>query len=196
MRWNFRFFYINRFATGPLHYCCSLFDLDSEYRTRDYFAQRELKRSNGQVVYLFPTLKGVWHEIFDFWFFHESVSPRPLSIQRGDSTKICGSTVFTTLFLSPVSMTPGIKSSRVNNTGDKVLLLTASNYCRCRDYALSWIFIDFMTTAINSLPVTMMSSNNLLPVSTTPAIKLLDECQSATTLEIFLIYCRWGWPSN
>jgi hypothetical protein len=24
-------------------------------------------------------LKGQYHEIFDFWFFHESVSPKPLS---------------------------------------------------------------------------------------------------------------------
>ncbi len=28
-------------------------------------------------------LKGQCHEIFDFWFFHESVSPKPLSIQLG-----------------------------------------------------------------------------------------------------------------
>jgi hypothetical protein len=28
-------------------------------------------------------LKGQCHEIFDFWFFHESVSPRPLSIPIG-----------------------------------------------------------------------------------------------------------------
>jgi hypothetical protein len=28
-------------------------------------------------------LKGRCHEIFDFWFFHESVSPKPLSIPLG-----------------------------------------------------------------------------------------------------------------
>ncbi len=28
-------------------------------------------------------LKGVWHEIFDFIFFHESVYPGPLSIPLG-----------------------------------------------------------------------------------------------------------------
>jgi hypothetical protein len=28
-------------------------------------------------------LKGQSHEIFDFWFFYESVSPKPLSIQLG-----------------------------------------------------------------------------------------------------------------
>ncbi len=28
-------------------------------------------------------LKGVWHEIFDLSFFHESVSPRPPSIPLG-----------------------------------------------------------------------------------------------------------------
>ena len=28
-------------------------------------------------------LKGQCHEIFDFWFFHESVSPKPLSVPLG-----------------------------------------------------------------------------------------------------------------
>jgi len=28
-------------------------------------------------------LKGQCHEIFDFWFFHESVTPKPLSIPLG-----------------------------------------------------------------------------------------------------------------
>jgi hypothetical protein len=28
-------------------------------------------------------LKGQCHEIFDFWFFHESVSPKPVSIPLG-----------------------------------------------------------------------------------------------------------------
>jgi hypothetical protein len=28
-------------------------------------------------------LKGQCHEIFDFWFFHESVCPKPLSIPNG-----------------------------------------------------------------------------------------------------------------
>ncbi len=27
-------------------------------------------------------LKGAWHEIFDFRFFHDSVSPKPLSIRK------------------------------------------------------------------------------------------------------------------
>jgi hypothetical protein len=38
-------------------------------------------------------LKGLGHEIFDFWFFHESVSPKPLSIPLGPfriSSKIRG----------------------------------------------------------------------------------------------------------
>ncbi len=38
-------------------------------------------------------LKGQCHEIFDFWFFHESVSLKPLSIPLGPFqifAKICG----------------------------------------------------------------------------------------------------------
>jgi hypothetical protein len=31
----------------------------------------------------FNPLKGQCHEIFDFWFFHESVSPKPLIIPLG-----------------------------------------------------------------------------------------------------------------
>ncbi len=31
----------------------------------------------------FLSLKGQCHDIFDFWFFHESVSPKPLSIPLG-----------------------------------------------------------------------------------------------------------------
>jgi hypothetical protein len=34
-------------------------------------------------LYLSSNLKGQCHEIFDFWFFHESVSPKPLSIPLG-----------------------------------------------------------------------------------------------------------------
>jgi hypothetical protein len=32
------------------------------------------------ILLFFHILKRVWHEIFEFWFFHESVSPGPLSI--------------------------------------------------------------------------------------------------------------------
>ncbi len=31
----------------------------------------------------YVALKGQWHEIFNFGFFHESVSPKPLSIPSG-----------------------------------------------------------------------------------------------------------------
>ncbi len=39
----------------------------------------------GLVVSFFfgSVLKGQCHEIFCFWFFHESVSPKPLSIPLG-----------------------------------------------------------------------------------------------------------------
>ncbi len=33
---------------------------------------------------LFRDLKGLWHEIFSFKFFHESVSPGPLSASQSD----------------------------------------------------------------------------------------------------------------
>jgi hypothetical protein len=39
------------------------------------------------------SVKGQCHEIFDFWFFHESVSPKPLSIPLRPFqifSKICG----------------------------------------------------------------------------------------------------------
>ncbi len=35
-------------------------------------------------------LNGVWHEIFDFRFFHESVSPGPLNMPVQIFTKILG----------------------------------------------------------------------------------------------------------
>ncbi len=46
----------------------------------------ELRKSHGFVLlcsFLAAALKGVWHEIFDFNFFHKSVSPGPLSIPLG-----------------------------------------------------------------------------------------------------------------
>ncbi len=68
-------------------------------------------------------LKGVWHEIFDFIFFHESVSPRPPSIPlepfwifsklRGDIRKL--------LFITGVNDTGDKLFSGVNDTGEKFI---------------------------------------------------------------------------
>ncbi len=96
----------------------------------------------------YQSLKGVWHEIFDFSFFYESVSPGPLSIPLGsfrlfskirrddhESMFISGvndcSTVSTTPLtnLSVVSLTPAINLCQgfsliggVIDTGDKFII--------------------------------------------------------------------------
>ncbi len=50
----------------------------------------------GWYVYKYQVttlLKGQCHKIFDFWFYHESVSPKPLSVLLGPFwifLKICG----------------------------------------------------------------------------------------------------------
>jgi hypothetical protein len=45
--------------------------------------------SKGYCVYISKSIKkGQCHEIFDFWFFHESVSPKPLSILLGPFSNI------------------------------------------------------------------------------------------------------------
>ncbi len=52
-------------------------------------------------------LKGQCHEIFDFWFFHESVSPKPLSIQTGRFEFFRKSAeIFAVQSAPPVSLTP------------------------------------------------------------------------------------------
>ncbi len=66
-------------------------------------------------------LKGVWHENFDFTFFHESVSPRPSSIPleplwifskiRGDIREL--------MFITGVNDIGDKLFSGVNDTGKK-----------------------------------------------------------------------------
>jgi hypothetical protein len=64
------------------------------------------------------------------------------------------------VFIAGVSDTGNKLFTSVNDTGDKlspVSLLSAMNYCPCLDtgdYALSRIFIDSMTLAINLSAVT------------------------------------------
>ncbi len=55
-------------------------------------------------------LKGVWHEIFDFRFFHESVSPGPPSIPLGP---------FWIFFENTRRDTGDKLFSAVNDTGEK-----------------------------------------------------------------------------
>ncbi len=45
--------------------------------------QLSISRFNFCIRRYQPSLKGVWHEIFDFRFFHESVSPKPPSVPLG-----------------------------------------------------------------------------------------------------------------
>ncbi len=65
-------------------------------------------------------LKGFWHEIFDFRFFHESVSPRPPSIPLGPFwifLKIRGD-IREWIFIVGVNDTGDKLFSGVNDTGD------------------------------------------------------------------------------
>jgi hypothetical protein len=82
------------------------------------------------------TLKGQCHEIFDFWFFHESVSPKPPSILLGPFRiflKICGDTVFAAQGAPPggkwkkssIIMTP--LATGINDTGSKFATDTGGN---------------------------------------------------------------------
>ncbi len=67
------------------------------------------------LIFLF--IKRVWHEIFVFRFFHESVSP-------GSWISRCGHFEFLQKFailcLSPMSLTPAISCSPLNETGDNL----------------------------------------------------------------------------
>ncbi len=68
-------------------------------------------------------LKGVWHEIFDFRFFHESVSPRPQSIPLGPFwifSKICGD-IHEWIFIADVNDTGDKLFSGVNDTSEKFI---------------------------------------------------------------------------
>ncbi len=67
-------------------------------------------------------LKGVWYEIFDLRFFHESVSPRPISIPLGPFrifSKIRGD-IHELMFFTGVNDTGEKLFSGVNNTGKKI----------------------------------------------------------------------------
>jgi hypothetical protein len=61
-----------------------------------------------QISHAWAPLKGQCHEIFNLWFLHESVSPKPLSIQIGPFqivSKIRGE-IFAAQGAPPVSLTP------------------------------------------------------------------------------------------
>ncbi len=79
-------------------------------------------------------LKGVCHEVFDFSFFHESVSPGPLSIPSASFRLFRKfAEIIANEFLSVVSMTPAINCSAVSMTLLTnllaVSLTTAINLC-------------------------------------------------------------------
>ncbi len=68
-------------------------------------------------------LKGVWHEIFDFRFFHESVSPRPRRIPLGPFwifLKIRGGSR-ELIFIAGVNDTGDKLFSGVNDTSEKFI---------------------------------------------------------------------------
>ncbi len=68
-------------------------------------------------------LKGVWHEIFDFRFFHETVSPRPPSIQSEPFwifSKIRRD-IREWMFITGVNDTGDKLFSVVNDTGKKFI---------------------------------------------------------------------------
>ncbi len=81
--------------------------------------------------HLFLPLLGVWHGIFNLWFFNESVSSGLLSIPLGHFK------IFYGRYLQ----------LRVNITCNKLLAGVTSGVVDNGDYALSWILIDFMTQA-------------------------------------------------
>ncbi len=60
-------------------------------------------------------LKGVWHKIFDLRFFHESVSPWPLSILLGP-------------FQNFYENSGDIFSVSVTDTGEHIIINVVDNY--------------------------------------------------------------------
>jgi hypothetical protein len=76
------------------------------------------------MLMMWPILKGVWHEIFDFkFFFHESVSPRLPSIPLElfwIFLKILGD-ICELMFITGVKDTGDKLFSGVNNTGEKFI---------------------------------------------------------------------------
>ncbi len=69
------------------------------------------------------SLKGVWHEIFELRFFHESVSSRPISIPLGPFwifSKIRGD-IRELMFIAGVNDTGEKLFSGVNDTGEKFI---------------------------------------------------------------------------
>ncbi len=82
----------------------------------------QLARNESSVftVYNFvnakESLKGQCHEIFDFKFFHESVSPKPLSIPLGPfriCSKICGNIGSSLTLVANLPMVSLIKFAKV-----------------------------------------------------------------------------------
>ncbi len=68
------------------------------------------------------SLKGQCHEIFCFWFFHESVSPQPQSIPFGPfqiCSKIRGD-IRESRFITGINDTGGKFATGVNDTGGKI----------------------------------------------------------------------------
>jgi hypothetical protein len=75
-------------------------------------------------------LKGQYHEIFGFWFFHESVSPLPQSIPLGmfqifsKIRRDIRKSRCTTLSMTPVENLPPVSMKPVANNGTNIRLLT------------------------------------------------------------------------
>jgi hypothetical protein len=67
-------------------------------------------------------LKGQCHEIFCFWFFHESVSPKPLSIPLGPFrifSEIRGD-IRSSRLTTGINDTGGKFATGVDDTGGKI----------------------------------------------------------------------------
>ncbi len=74
-----------------------------------------------QVDFVDVYLKGVWHAIFDFMFFHESVSPGPMTTPLGPFrifSKI-REDILEWMFITGVNDTGDKLFTGVNDTGHK-----------------------------------------------------------------------------
>ncbi len=115
----------------------------------------EYKTCNRNVQQRRGTLKGQCHEIFCFWFFHESVSPPSPRVSHQDRFEFFRK--FAEIFASdgapPVWTTPVANLPPVSTT-------PAANFATS--------FASFVDTVANLPPVSTTPAANLPPVSTTP----------------------------
>ncbi len=138
---------------------------------------------HGGVSFLCIDLKGQCHEIFDFWFFHESVSPKPLSIPLWPCricSKIRGD-------IRSSRCTTGAVETRSKKSRDTVPLKVMIGGSRAQGSwygGVSFSCIDFLRFFIWPVSLSPGRPASVLPSAAGPLKKILD------TKTTFVIVCK------